>query len=461
MKKASYLTTLLLAASVCRAGSDRLLAAPTKAAARPTATKATKATSTVGDVVNAANDFLNTLSASQKSTVLQAYNSSTVTQWSNLPVNSMNPRIGLRFDALNATQIAAALAVVQASTGTATNEGFNEIQQIRAADDNLKTKQSGGYGSNLYLIAFLGTPSLTGTWQLQFGGHHLATNITYGNGVVTGASPKFEGVEPLSFTTANSDVLPAGNTYAPLSDEAAVMLAMISGLSSANKTAAKVTNQTFGDVVLGPNGNGQFPTTNRLGVLGSALSTAEQALVVKAMEPWIKDSDDATAANLLATYKSQLANTYIAYSGTGNFTSNADYARIDGPNCWIEFVCQNGVIYSGIHYHTVWRDRARDYGGNFYGTYTNTLGSREAIAASVFGIYPNPITAGSSLQVQLLVPAGNATYTLRSLLGQTLATSTFQGSSVAVPTAGLAPGTYTLTVETPSQKAVTSRVQVD
>ena len=86
------------------------------------------------------------------------------------------------------------------------------------------------------------------------------------------------------------------------------------------------------------------------------------------MRPWVQDSDDATAASLMSTYTSQLAGTYIAYSGTGNLTSTGDYVRIDGPNVWIEFACQTGVVYrSQIHYHSVWRDHARDYGGNFSG----------------------------------------------------------------------------------------------
>jgi hypothetical protein len=81
----------------------------------------------------------------------------------------------------------------------------------------------------------------------------------------------------------------------------------------------------------------------------------------------VQDADDATAASLLAAYEQQLASTYVAYSGTGNFTQEGDYVRLDGPNVWIELVCQNGVMYrSQIHYHSIWRDRTRDYGGNFY-----------------------------------------------------------------------------------------------
>ncbi|RZK95148.1 MAG: T9SS type A sorting domain-containing protein, partial [Hymenobacter sp.] len=115
------------------------------------------------------------------------------------------------------------------------------------------------------------------------------------------------------------------------------------------------------------------------------------------------------------------------------------------------------VFRSQIHYHSIWRDRARDYGGNFY---TTVLGTRDVTAASVFGVYPSPITAGSSLQLQLMAPATTASYTLRNLLGQTIAHDSFKGSTTAVPTAGLAPGTYLMSVKTPTQQEVTSRVQV-
>lgn len=410
---------------------------------------------TVSDVVTAANAFIATLSTTQQATLLQEFNSTNVTKWSNLPVNATN-RIGLRLDALTAAQQTAALAVVQAATGTVTNEGFNEIQQIRAADDNLAANGGGSaYGSGVYLIAFLGTPSTTGTWMLQFGGHHLATNITYGNGAVTGATPKFEGVEPLSFTTTNTNVLPIG-TYAPLSSEQSTMLAMLNGLTTEQKATAKLS-QTFNDVLLGPNGNGQFPTT-KVGLPVSSLPAAQQALVLEAMKPWVQDSDDATAASLLAIYQNQLANTYIAYSGTGQFTTSGDYARIDGPNVWIELACQGGVVYRNqIHYHTVWRDHARDYGGNFYTTVT---ANKAAAAAQTFSVYPNPTSADNALQVKLASATTTASYTLRNAVGQTIVTKQFKGDAVEVPTAGLKAGTYVLSLEVDGKAPVTHRFVV-
>lgn len=322
-----------------------------------TTTDCSTATTTTAKVVCAAEAFLATLSNAQKTAVVLDYNKTNAIKWSNLPCGS-SCRVGLQLSSLTTAQVSAALAVVEAATGTTANEGYDEIRQIRAADDVLGTVNNMGYSSGIYFIAFLGTPSTTGTWQLQFGGHHLAVNMTYNAGAIKGATPVFEGVEPRSWTAAN------GTVYAPLNSEQATMAAMLAALSSDQLASAKLSS-TFSDVVLGPNNDGKFPAT-KAGIRVSSLNSAQQALVLAAMKPWVQDTDEATAARLLAAYESELADTFIAYSGNASLTNNADYVRIDGPGVWIEFVCQTGVVYPNqIHYHSIWRDHTRDYGGNF------------------------------------------------------------------------------------------------
>ena len=468
MNKFVLFAPLLLAASAFEKISELLappapvpVATPAWVPSAGAKAKGGQAATSVADVVDAANAFIATLSTAQQATLLQAYTAANVTKWTNLPVNTTN-RIGLRLDALTAAQRTAALAVVQAATGTVAGDGYDESQQLRAADDYLAANGGGsGYGANVYLLAFVGTPSTTGTWMLMFGGHHLATNISYGNGQVKGATPKFEGTEPLTFTTQNANVFPSGTALAPMANEAAGMVALLNGLTTAQKTTARLS-QTFNDVLLGPNANGQFPAT-KVGLAASTLTAAQQQLVVEALRPWVQDSDDATAASLLATYTAELAGTYIAYSGTGNLTANADYIRIDGPSVWIEFVCQNGIVFpSQIHYHTIWRDHARDYGGNFFGTFTTVaLGAKAAEAARVFSVYPNPTAGGQGLQVKLAMPAATARYTLRNVLGQTIAANSFRGDAVQVPTAGLPAGTYVLSIVADGQAPATQRVVVD
>ena len=213
------------------------------------------------------------------------------------------------------------------------------------------------YGSGIYFLAFLGTPSTTGTWQLHFGGHHLAVNITFKDGKVVGSTPFFIGVEPSSFTTD-------GTTYQPLSIMRDGMLKLTGSLTTAQQTAAKLT-ESFGDVLLGPGQDGNFPTTKE-GVAVSGFTPQQKKLVLAAIHPWVASVDDATAKMLMKTYEKELNQTYVAYSGGLGLDTQGDYVRIDGPGVWVEFVCQNGIVFqSQIHFHTVYRDHTRDYGGEF------------------------------------------------------------------------------------------------
>lgn len=348
---------------------------------------------TTTEVVAAANAFLALLDDTQKASVVLTASADTATVWSNLPT-SLVERNGLSFDSLTDAQLAAAETVLQTALGVAADEGYSEVTQIRAADDILAStggtatsgdtarqppggSPGGGgleYGGGLYYLAFLGTPSTTDAWQLQFGGHHLAVNINYNEGNVIGATPEFRGLEPKCWsvtdgtTTANDCAAPGTDgtttTYAPMYHEQTAMAAMLAGLSTDQLASAKLPD-TFSDVLLGPGEDGQFPAT-KVGLAVSGLSDEQKALVVAAMEPWIQDVDDATAAAMMEIYESELDQTYIAYSGDPGLTSDADYVRIDGPSVWIEFVCQNGVVYSSqIHYHSVWRDHIRDYGAEY------------------------------------------------------------------------------------------------
>ncbi|WP_218006633.1 DUF3500 domain-containing protein [Streptomyces hokutonensis] len=366
---------------------------------RPVDKKATG----VGAVVSAANEFLNTLDADQQASTLLDLTQANATAWSNLPCGS-TCRPGIQLGSLTDTQLAAAMKVLKLATGTGKNTGYDQITQIIKADDVLNAAQStssagpapsdtasstasadpsatatdaptdvptgtppsggtgggglGGYGSGVYFLAFLGTPSATGTWQLHFGGHHLALNLTYKNGKVAGASPFFVGVEPTTWTDDD------GTTYSPLATMRDGLLALTGSLSTEQLATAKLS-ESFSDVLLGPGQDGQFPETKE-GIKVSTLSPKQKQLVLKAIHPWIANVDDATAKKLMKTYEHELNQTYVAYSGTTALDTQGDYVRIDGPGVWVEFVCQNGVVYRDqIHYHTVYRDHTRDYGSEF------------------------------------------------------------------------------------------------
>ncbi len=319
----------------------------------------------VEKIVCLANNFLATLTSTQKSSVVVTLNLTNAKRWSNLPC-ALQCRNGLLFSTLTTAQQTAALALIQAASGTATNNGYEEFQTVRAADDYLGTMQS-GYSAGNYVVAFLGTPSTTGKWMLQFGGHHYAQNITYDNGQVTSITPMHEAVEPNGSFTVNS------TTYsAPLSSELTAVREMLASFSSSELSSAKLSS-TFSDCLMVPGSTtNTFPSTKQ-GIQVGTLSSSAQAKVLAVIAEWVNDVDPTTAASYLTTYQNELASTYVTYTSNTNgtsgnassfFTANSDYVRVDGPSVWIEFVCQSGVVVSGqIHYHTVFRDHVRDYIG--------------------------------------------------------------------------------------------------
>ncbi len=342
-------------------------AAASTLADSPDAPGSPNATSDVANVVSKALAFKASLTTAQQATLQQTYTTTLARKWSNLPCGS-SCRNGIQFSALNASQLALALQVVQAAAGTAANEGYEEFNQIRAADDYLNANGGGsGYGGGIYFIAFLNAPTTTGGWMLQFGGHHYAANIAYNNGHVVGATPEFRGVEPISFTSN-------GTTVAPLTQERDALANMLASLTTAQMATARLT-QTFSDVLLSPgesNGNtNTFPAT-KAGLAVSALTDAQKLLVLEAIKPYTRDLDDTVAANLLAIYQNELNNTYIAYTGSGTsgsassfLNTNTNYVRIDGTSVWVEFIVQTGAVFrNSIHYHTVYRDHTRDYGAD-------------------------------------------------------------------------------------------------
>ena len=312
------------------------------------------------NVVCLAEAFKATLGSAQVSTLQLTYTKTNAQKWSNLPA-SLSARIGINLGSLTTTQLAAfrdlMVAVLALNT---TDEGYDEMLGNMVADDYLATIGGGsGYGAANFYLSFLGTPSTTGLWEILFTGHHYTQPFTFNAGQVTGVTPAFRGVEPAAAVSAG------GRTYQPIEQERQAFAAMLTGLSSAEQTTAKLST-TYTDLVLGPGKDAQFPAT-KSGLRVGDLSSDKQALVLNAIKLYVNDLNATTgsAATVLTKYTSELANTYVAYSGTTSVASQNDYVRIDGPSVWIEFSYQGGVIIKNTpHPHSVWRDHTTDYGGN-------------------------------------------------------------------------------------------------
>lgn len=401
----------------------------------------------IAQLVSDAQTFYNSLNSTQQATLQKSYTATLARKWSNLPCGS-TCRNGIQLGSLSSTQLTLAHKVIEDALGASATNGFQEYRDITLAEDALVNAgaNSSQYNSGLRWLAFLNTPSTTGGWMLQFGGHHYAANIAINNGHVIGATPFFVALEPATFTLN-------GTTYGPMEDERDGLRAMLASLSTSELATAKLST-TFGDCLMSPgesNGNtNTFPTTKQ-GIAVSGLTSAQKNLVLAAIENYVSDLEETTADAIMATYTAEIDQTYIAYTGNGTsgnptsfLVSNSNYVRIDGPTVWIEFACQNGiVIQNQIHYHSVWRDHVHDYGVDLSGNAIDQITGTHDIELSLnLRLYPNPAT--DELTVSFPKEVKDAVITISDIAGRKVYRSTASGTTILINVRSLPSGRYIL-----------------
>ncbi|MGW1622201.1 DUF3500 domain-containing protein [Streptomyces sp. NPDC002172] len=307
-------------------------------------------------VVKAVKAFLATLDDAKRKKVEYDFSDNKARQtWSNFPAMTV-PREGIEMSDLTAAQQKAADTVLQVALSPS---GAQEDADIRKADNELNSlggQGADGFGSlKDYYFAVYGTPSTTQPFMVQFGGHHLARNLTY-NGDKVSQTPQFVGSEPTSFKSG-------GSTVEPVKAESTAMFGMLAGLDAQQKKAAEITSGTFDDLVMGPGkDSGVFPTPE--GLLVSKLTAAQKKLVIAAIKTYVGDLDSTAADKLMAKYESELDKTRIGWSNNTGPTDENSYIRIDGPSVWIEFINTRSQSTPNIHYHSVYRDKTNDYGSS-------------------------------------------------------------------------------------------------
>ncbi|THH36277.1 DUF3500 domain-containing protein [Aliishimia ponticola] len=280
--------------------------------------------------------------------------------WSNLPAGAFPKRPGVLLGELTTRQRGIVKAIMMDATSDLPNEGWDEMVQTLNADDYINTVSTdykAGYSSYNTKIAFLGTPATTGTWQLYYGGHHMAFTNTYSDGALVGATPSFRGVEPFPYFEMN------GRTNVPLTQERDAFATLLSSLSDDQKAAARLDG-TYRDILAGPQADDAIPNEFE-GLAVSDLTDDQTALLVTAIRTYVFDISEGDATTYMERYLDELPQTYLSFSGTPQLSAEDDYVRVHGPSLWIEFSMQSNKSTGkvGNHPHSVWRDLAHDYGG--------------------------------------------------------------------------------------------------
>lgn len=304
-------------------------------------------------IVAAAKSFLATLDEKQRQSVQFAFDDDRQrVRWSNLPT-TMVPHGGLKMGELNSGQKSAAMNLLAAALSRG---GYTKVQQIMEADEILRTSSNNSpmFGKDLFYISLLGAPSAKEPWMLQFGGHHLALNITIDGerGILT---PTLTAAQPAMYTVN-------GKTVRPLGQENDKAFALLGALDDQQRKQAILTYKVS-DLVLGPGKDGK--TIQPEGLRASAMNDGQRAMLLDLIGEWAGIVHEGAAAARMAEIKAGLGETWFAWSGPPTVApghNGVSYYRIQGPRLVIEYAPQPLGGDLTLHVHTIYRDPANDYG---------------------------------------------------------------------------------------------------
>ena len=259
--------------------------------------------------------------------------------------------------------------------GTVLSEdGLRMVQEQMAADEVLKAQEGGGggvlsrlggalglggpgdliFGSDEYYVSFVGEPSATDPWTLQFGGHHLGINATVVGADVT-LAPSLTGGQPVRFTLD-------GQAVDIVVDEVTAAGALLGSLTEGQRAEA-IRSTERADLVLGP-GKDDLALQPE-GLLGADMTEDQRTLLLALIEARLGmlNADDLAAT--MAPIEAGLDVTAFAWFGPDDPTSA--YWRVVGPTLVLEFAPQEMGGDPSNHLHNMYRDPTNDYGAAWAG----------------------------------------------------------------------------------------------
>lgn len=287
-----------------------------------------------GNIAQAANRFLDSLSASERSQASFAFPSAERTRW-HWTTPAAVPRNGLALRDMSNISRAAALALLRTSQSAM---GYEQAVQIIALQLEL------GQDDGLYYVSVFGAPG-TGTWGWRFEGHHLSKHFTVSGQRVT-MTPFFTGAWPTQ-TSAGLRVMPREE-------------------DAARELLRSMTPEERRSAVFQPESLSQHVTQNAVrvralpavGIAMSALSAAQQALMLEVIGAYLGTLPDAVAQQRLAAVKRDFPASRVGWAGSLE-PRRAQYYRWQSASVLLEF---DNSRNDGTHIHSVWRDFAGDFG---------------------------------------------------------------------------------------------------
>ena len=298
------------------------------------------------EMLTAADAFLASLSAAQRSKALFAFDDAERLNWHFVP----RARRGLPLKEMSAQQRELARGILRAGLS---QRGYLTASTI--IDLELVLREMGESPTfrdpELYYFSLFGTPSRAAPWGFRAEGHHLSLNFTLVRDTLIATAPAFFGANPAEVRSGARRGLRA------LAAEEDVGRELVLSLDERQRARALISADAPRDIVTG--NAARVEPLSPIGIRVTELRPEQRVILVRLLDVYLgRMAEPLSARRRAALERTDFAKAAFAWAGSTR-RGEAHYYRIQGPSFLVEYDnTQNGAN----HIHTVWRDFDGDFG---------------------------------------------------------------------------------------------------
>jgi hypothetical protein len=308
-------------------------------------------------MADAAQKWLDSLSAEQKAKAVVEFDSKERTNWNFVPLQDKDKRPtrkGLPLGDMSPAQQELALALVKVGTSDYGHKTALQIMSLEKILRELEKKGSMVRDPGWYFFTLFGKPGKTGRWGWRVEGHHLSLNFTVEQGEVVAATPAFFGANPASVKGGPRK----GERTLPEADDTAREL--YQALDQAQQKVA-YQQKSFKE----PEQKSVAPNVGPpVGLTAAKMTDAQKRILRRLLEAYTKRMlPGVGTAHMQDVEKAGFDKVHFAYNG-GLEPGQPHTYRVQGPTFVIEFLNEqnDSAGNRANHIHSAWRQLEGDFG---------------------------------------------------------------------------------------------------
>ena len=299
-------------------------------------------------MADAANHFLTSLDAEQRTHVEYEFDGSERKNWHFIP----KERVGLSLKQMKPNQQQLGFALLNSALS---HRGFTKAMGIMALEQILHEMENNApkRDPSLYHFYIFGTPSTSETWGWRVEGHHLSVNVTIVGGQHIALTPSFWGANPANVKQGPHEGLRV------LASEEDLARRLLKSFDNQQREVAVIQTEAPADVINGP-GREATPLEPN-GLFAKDMKGKQRKILMRIVREYVSNyRPELAKVDLKKIREAGEENISFAWAG-GAEIGQPHYYRVQGPTFIMEY---DSTQNDANHIHVVWRDFENDFGAD-------------------------------------------------------------------------------------------------